>query len=120
MPVLAGDVKARVVAFTLMLAVKLRIHVLLAILEASCLIILICFVDLLCKGISVVIALLGLISSPASLSSADPSGTAIKISVHQEVHYLLQATHRRQTLLSVALQGLHSAPGQALPQSTPH
>ena len=52
MPVLAGAVKARLVAFNPMLAVKLLIHVLPAILKASCLIILICFVDLLCKGIS--------------------------------------------------------------------
>ena len=54
MPVLAGDVKARLVAFTLMLAVRLCIRVLPAILKASCLIIFICLVDLLCKGISAV------------------------------------------------------------------
>ena len=52
--VLAGDLKARLVAFTLMLAFKLCIRVLPAILKASCLIIITRLVGLLCKGISAV------------------------------------------------------------------
>ena len=54
MPVLPGDIKARLVAFTLMLAVKLCVHVLLAILKASRLIILSCLVTLLCRGMHAV------------------------------------------------------------------